>query len=164
MFSRHRSYGYSDYDTYGPGFGSRYTVGQCCGCIVLLLIVVGIVAFFIIRNRKQEQNQHGDQPQIEMQQPENHEDIYVPALERSVSWNTEYDCYYDQPTDCYFFKNTDVEPPIWQYWFETISADYGDFGWMEWDEKEQKWYIETGESKWEKLPEDKYSNYLWHFD
>lgn len=89
--------------------------------------------------------------------------MFVPALNRDVPWSDEYESYYDEQSDCYFFLNTDVDPAIWQYWFEGISSQYGDYGWLEWDAKEKQWYVETGENKWEKLPDNQASD-LWHFD
>lgn len=154
----------SDYNSYGPGFGPRYSCGGCFRSIASLLLIVLIigVAFYFINRR--EQQQPNDPPQQQHQQIESHDPIYVAPLEREVSWSTQYDCYYDQPTDSYFFLNNNMDPPIWQYWFETVSADYGEYGWLEWDAKEKKWYVQVSDKKWEKLPEDKYSSYLWHFD
>ena len=135
-----------------------------------MVIAICAVIIFLV-NKKQNTDPPGQgggttvSQSAAAQQQAKHEDIYVPALERSVSWSSEYDCYYDKMTDCYFLLNTDVEPEVWQYWFETVSSAYGDYGWMEWDAKEQKWYVETGENRWELLPEkDQGSNYLWHFD
>lgn len=162
--SYHRSYGYSDYGTYGRGFGPRYSCGGCFKSILSLLLVVVIIGIVFWAINRRDQQQPNDPPQQQHQQIESHDPIYVAALEREVSWSYEYDCYYDQPTDSYFFLNTNLEPPIWQYWFETVSAEYGDYGWLEWDPKEQKWYVQVSEKKWELLPEEKYSNYLWHFD
>ena len=94
-----------------------------------------------------------------------HDDsIYVSALGRTVYWDNEYDSYYDRDTDCYFFLNQDMNPPIWQYWFEGVSSKYGDYGWMEWDDDERCWYVQTGSSSWKKLPESEYTNHLWHME
>jgi len=89
--------------------------------------------------------------------------IYVNSIGRNVYWNNAYDSYYDQVTDCYLVYNDEIDPPVWQYWYEGISSDYGDYGWMEWDYDENIWYIES-ESGWDKLPE-KYNDTerLWHF-
>lgn len=88
--------------------------------------------------------------------------IYVEPLERNVYWSDEYDCYYDELTDCYFFKNTDLEPEIWQYWFEDVSSDYGDYGWMEYDFDENCWYIQTDDETWEKYIGS--TDGLWHMN
>ena len=54
-------------------------------------------------------------------------------------------------------------PPQWQYWVEGISDDYGDYGWMEYDDAEQQWYIES-EDGWDVLPADYDAAALWHFE
>ena len=51
-----------------------------------------------------------------------------------LKWNSEYESYYSIPDDCYLWYNTDVIPNLWQYWYEGISSDYGDYGWMEYEE------------------------------
>ena len=70
--------------------------------------------------------------------------------------------YYDQETDCWLWQNTDVTPAIWQYWVEGISSDYGDYGWMEWDDSEKTWYIEASEGNWIRLPSKYDTGNLWH--
>ena len=94
-----------------------------------------------------------------------HEDsIYVEEIGRTCKWYDSYESYYDSTTDCYFWYNTDIEPNVWQYWYEDISSDYGEYGWMEYDETEDCWYIEVSNSHWEILP-DKYDTYyLWHIE
>lgn len=89
--------------------------------------------------------------------------IYVSALKRDVPWSDEYGTYYDKQTDCYFFKNYDVEPPIWQYWFEGISSDYGDYGWLEYDYAEKCWYVQVSDDEWEVLSGYDTSS-MWHFE
>ena len=156
---RHSSSGYGGYRS-----GSRrsYGSGGGNGCvsvfIVLAIIVVlaGVVYVYQNQNRPETGSQQSSYS-------EQHDAIYVSALGRDVPWNSEYDSYYDKQTDCYFILNTDMDPPIWQYWFEGISSDYGDYGWLEWDAKEEGWYVQTGYDKWEVLPEGKGSD-LWHFD
>jgi hypothetical protein len=74
------------------------------------------------------------------------------------------DDYYDKETDCWFWFNTDIKPGQWQYWYEGISSDFGDYGWMEYDDDESLWYIETSEGNWIKLPEKYDTSKLWHFE
>lgn len=121
-----------------------------------LILAIIVLVLTIILSKTYINNTYGKK--------ETHKPIYVSELERSVKWSNEYDSYYDPQTDCYFFLNTDVEPEIWQYWFESISSDYGDYGWMEYDYKERRWYIQTGNNTWEVLP-SKYKNdpNLWYF-
>ncbi len=91
------------------------------------------------------------------------EDIYVDAIGRTCKWDSEYESYYDKTTDCYFWKNDTIDPPQWQYWYEDISSDYGDYGWMEYDFDEKIWYIEVSDDRWEPLPEKYDTTELWHF-
>ena len=107
--------------------------------------------------------QNQNRPETGSQQSsysEQHDAIYVSALGRDVPWNSEYDSYYDKQTDCYFILNTDMDPPIWQYWFEGISSDYGDYGWMEHDET--GWYIEASYGDWIELPAKYDAGSLWY--
>ncbi|MCR5119478.1 MAG: hypothetical protein K6B44_07660 [Lachnospiraceae bacterium] len=82
---------------------------------------------------------------------------------------TGHTCYpdgenmYDMESDCWFWWNTDVLPAQWQYWYEGISSDYGDYGWMEFYDSEQKWYIEVAEDDWQELTGYDTSE-LWHFE
>ena len=93
-------------------------------------------------------------------QNEIEDSIYVEELGRTCYWDSEYECYYDKPTDSYFaFNDADQE---WQYWFEGISSDYGDYGWMEFDYDECIWYIEVSDGNWEVLPDKYDASALWH--
>ena len=97
--------------------------------------------------------------------PDHNDSIYVDVLGRNCYWNEEYQCYYDSGTDCYFFENYDMDPPVWQYWFEGVSSNYGsDYGWLEWDDKENCWYVQESMNSWVRLPEQEYTDRLWHFD
>ncbi len=129
--------------------------------VIILICIIAFVVIWVKRNDAGTQN-NGYNNQIAVTDS-SHQPIYVAALGRDVPWNTQYDSYYDKQTDCYFFLNTDMDPPIWQYWFEGVSSEYGDYGWLEWDAKETRWYVQTSETKWELLPE-KYASDLWHFD
>ena len=131
-----------------------------------MLIAFIIVVVVLNKNKWGSNNNNYNQNQQHAigVQSESHDSIYAAPLERDVPWNSEYDAYYDKQTDCYFFMNTEVDPPIWQYWFEGISSDYGDYGWMEWDARERRWYIQTGSDNWIVLPEKYDAGKLWHFD
>lgn len=74
-------------------------------------------------------------------------------------WSTYYDSYYDADSDCYLWYNTEVEPAIWQYWYEGISSDYGDYGWMEYKD-EGGWWIEKSRNNWVEYTGD--TSDLWH--
>lgn len=92
------------------------------------------------------------------------DEIYVEPLGRYCYLDGEN--YYDEGTECWFWFNIDVTPGIWQYWYEGISSDYGDYGWMEYDEAEKRWYIEESADNWEPLESYYYeenAERLWHF-
>ena len=96
---------------------------------------------------------------VKEQQEEN--SLYVSEIGRTC-YLLEDGNYYDPVTDCYFWYNTDVYPNTWQYWYEGISSDYGDYGWMEYDESEGLWYIQVSEYDWIVLPNEYYTSYLWY--
>ena len=88
--------------------------------------------------------------------------VYVKEINRTCYLDGED--YYDEETQCWFWYNTDVVPGQWQYWYEGISSDYGDYGWMEYDDDKEIWYIETSDGKWKKLPDKYDTTNLWHFE
>ena len=52
-------------------------------------------------------------------------------------------------------------------WFEGISSEYGDYGWMEYDPYDEWWYIEVSEGEWKLLDGDiieENKDRLWHID
>ncbi len=79
---------------------------------------------------------------------------------RQMSWDYGYESYYEKESDCWLWYNTDVAPNLWQYWYEGISSDFGDFGWMEYEEG--VWYIESSAGEWIPLPEKYLSDRLWY--
>ena len=93
-----------------------------------------------------------------------HDRIYVPEIGRECVYDAGSDNYYDKVTDCYFWLNNTLNTPVWQYWYEGISSDYGDYGWMEYDYSKNAWFIETGKGKWEELPSYYNTDKLWHMD
>ena len=82
--------------------------------------------------------------------------------EKMLRWNNEYESYYDKESDCYLWYNTEILPNQWQYWYEGISSDYGDYGWMEYEP--DGWFIEERESEWYLLPDKYDTSKLWHLD
>ena len=84
--------------------------------------------------------------------------IYVSAIDRNCSFDGEF--YYDSITDCYFLYNEDYTPGVMQYWYEDFSSQYGDYGWLEYDEIENAWYVEIGYENWEKVENP--PSYFWH--
>ncbi len=88
---------------------------------------------------------------------------YVPGggtADKLLVWSAEDESYYDAQSDCWLWYNTDVEPPVWQYWYEGISSDFGDYGWMEHDET--GWYIEASYGEWIALPAQYDAGGLWY--
>ena len=82
--------------------------------------------------------------------------------DKLMLWSDYDDSYYESESDCWIWYNTDMEPAVWQYWYEGISSDFGDYGWMEYDLREGCWYIEASKDNWMKLP-DRYSTEgLWY--
>lgn len=92
--------------------------------------------------------------------------IYVEAIGRECKWIASEECYYDPNTDCYFWYNTYVDPYIWQYWYDSISEDYAEYGggWMEYDEDEQTWYIEVSTDEWEELSSVYDTGLCWYIE
>ena len=86
--------------------------------------------------------------------------IYVEEIGRTCYLDGED--WYDDQTECWFYYNDSVSPYQWQYWYEGISSDYGDYGWMEYDMDEEAWYIETDDGNWVHLPDGYDTSKLWH--
>ena len=84
------------------------------------------------------------------------------ASDKQLVWDEEADSYYDRSTDCWVCYNTDVEPAVWQYWYEGISSDYGDYGWME--HYSDGWFIEDDYGEWVALPEKYDTDRLWYIE
>ena len=153
-----------------PSLG--YKLKSCFGTFLAIGIIGGILGFavYIAVGGRQPSFMHDDYNNGYYEDYDggyaDHEDsIYVEELGRTCYWDEEYQCYYDSDTECYFFENYDMDPPVWQYWFEGVSSDYGsDCGWMEWDYNERCWYVQKSRNSWVKLPESKYTEWLWHFD
>ena len=88
--------------------------------------------------------------------------VYVEEIGRTCYLDGED--WYDSQTKCWFYYNDTVSPDQWQYWYEGISSDYGDYGWMEYDMGEGAWYIETDDGNWVHLPARYDTTNLWHMN
>ena len=78
-----------------------------------------------------------------------------------LTWSDYDESYYDANSDCYVWFNTDMDPALWQYWYEGISSSYGDYGWMEYEDG--TWYIETSQGNWKEIDVSGYGDRIWHF-
>ena len=70
--------------------------------------------------------------------------------------------YYMPSDSLYFWYNTDLTPHRWLCWYAPISADYGDYGWMEY--RDGLWYIEEDAGSWIRLPEKYDTDLLWSIE
>ncbi len=84
------------------------------------------------------------------------------SADKTMKWDSYQESFYDPETECWIWYNTELEEPVWQYWVEGISSDYGDYGWMEhdWD----GWWIEAGYGDWIELPAKYDASRLWYID
>ncbi len=173
-YSQQQSYGASP-DAGSFAYTNRSSHGSQLKSCFGILLVTGLMCgtalvLFNVRGGKQLETVHNDYnngyyENYDNGYPDHEDSIYVNELGRTCYWDDEYQCYYDSDTNCYFFENYDMDPPVWQYWFEGVSSDYGsDYGWLEWDYNENCWYVQKGRNTWVKLPESKYTEWLWHFD
>ena len=80
--------------------------------------------------------------------------------DKTLVWIPEIEDWYDEDSDCYLWYNNKFS--VWQYWYEGISSDYGDFGWMEHDD--DGWYIEVSQGNWIILPAKYDTDRLWYID
>lgn len=57
--------------------------------------------------------------------------------------------YVDPDTGCEFWYNNTIDTPQWQYWYKDFSEQYGDYGWLEYDDVEKQWYVEVSRGNWQ---------------
>lgn len=84
------------------------------------------------------------------------------SADKDLVWDQDAESYYDKSTDCWVWYNTEVDPAVWQYWYEGISSDFGDYGWMEHDE--DGWFIERSYGNWIELPDTYDAGRLWFIE
>ena len=166
---------------------SKIIVGICIFILVIfpalfMLAMMGLVFFEVIKDASSSSEDSGTRSSSGYESPaDTNLEIYGDTLylddqgngeykivtaeddyEKKLKWDYGYDSYYDRDTDCYIWYNTDVSPNLWQYWYENISSDYGDYGWMEYEPT--GWYIEKGYSDWIQLPDKYDTSTLWHIE
>lgn len=84
----------------------------------------------------------------------------VLRADKLLDYERDSDNYYDEASDCWLWYNREVEPAVWQYWYEGVSSDFGDYGWMEHDA--DGWHIEKSAGNWIPLPEKYDASGLWY--
>lgn len=77
---------------------------------------------------------------------------------RRLEWDEEFCGYYDDFSDGYVWY--DVKRKTWKYWFNGISTDYKDYGWMVYNS--DGWRIQKDDADWIKLPEKYDRSRLWY--
>ena len=82
--------------------------------------------------------------------------------DRVLIWDEDEESYYEAESQLWAWFNTDVTPPLWQYWYEPISQDYGDYGWMEYEKG--VWFIEANAGNWIQVPRSYDTTPLWHIE
>lgn len=120
--------------------------------ILLVFQVLSMVFGAIFRNSDGAGSSHRAMPS----------EVYVEEIGRTCYLNGEN--YFDPDTGCWFWWNDEIEPAQWQYWYEGISNEYEDYGWLEYDDYKQSWWIEMSEGAWGELDPDLYdTSKMWHF-
>ena len=84
--------------------------------------------------------------------------------DRKLVWKNDLQCYWNEESKVYIWYNTNMAPPVWQYWYEPISGDFGSCGWMEYDYENEGWRIESTAGKWIEVPEKYDLSALWRID
>ena len=143
----------------GGGFSKSLIKGTVTAVVLMTVIPMIMIFAVFSANKKIRDTLTENRSSYEQEQDDS---IYVDVLGRYCEWDDEYECYYDEESDCYFVFNDDIDMPEWQYWYEGISSDYGDYGWMAYNYDEHRWYIETSEDNWEVLPNSYDSDSLWY--
>jgi predicted RNA-binding Zn-ribbon protein involved in translation (DUF1610 family) len=144
------------YGTPGAGAQNNSAGGKILRfAAIAAVVVIGLAILGVFSGSK-------DKGSSEVVQQVGGDTLYVDAIGRDCVWDEEIGSWYDDESQCWFEFNRDLNPAQWQYWYENISSDYGDYGWMEYDDKEKQWYIETDAGNWEKLPSTYNTSKLWH--
>ena len=151
-------------------------LGLPLGIILTVVLVIFSVARSLIRTTEHtiqnapyqqlqaiDQNTHAEALYLEKQADGSYHTVTDPIrADRILVYDAYEDSYYDEDSDCWLWYNTEVDPPVWQYWVEGISSDFGDYGWMEHDE--DGWWIEASHGNWIQLPDKYPTDNLWYID
>ncbi|MBO4846237.1 MAG: hypothetical protein J5525_08005 [Lachnospiraceae bacterium] len=131
----------------------KIAIGVFLCCMILPIFIIFAALFLIVPNKDSY-----DTTRYETSSVKN--SIHVDEINRTCYLDGED--WYDSQTECWFYYNDTASPAQWQYWYEGISSDYGDYGWMEYDSNENAWYIETNDGNWVHLPSAYDTTKLWH--
>ncbi len=163
--------GYVDYRDRRSGFASR---AKLLGVIamVLAILVIGVAAAAIhimdtgvhryVEDQISNTALFGTSIHLRDLGDGAYEIVSGGNYDRTLQWDAGEESYYDPDSQLWAWYNTDVTPPLWQYWYEPISGDYGDFGWMEYEDG--LWYIEAEQGEWTRVPQDYDITPLWHIE
>lgn len=80
------------------------------------------------------------------------------STDKTIVYIAEEDSYYDEETGLWLWFNEEYN--VWQYWYEPISANYSDYGWMEHDS--DGWWIERYAGDWIQVPSHYDTSKLWY--
>ncbi len=119
--------------------------------VILIYVVIGF-AFIHVAGKE------GDTSRSQTGSTKN--SVYVSEIGRTCYLDGED--WYDSTTHCWFWFNDEEAPAQWQYWYEGISSDYGDYGWLEYDMEEDAWFVEVSDGNWVHLPSGYDTSGLWH--
>ena len=104
----------------------------------------------------------GDEVGLKQTGPNSYALSFSQTGDKTLVWEEETSSYYDEESDCWLWYNTYMDPPVWQYWYEGISSEFADSGWMEHDS--DGWFIEESYGNWIELPAEYDSDRLWYIE
>ena len=144
--------------------------------LIAVLLLIAIETSYTRQQVKKWQREYIETPYQQLTLAQNNDPVYLVrsgdnsygVSAQGASWDkcllcdSGEDSYYDAESQCWLWYNTDVEPALWQYWYEGISSNYGDYGWME--HNSEGWWIEESEGNWIKLPEEYDTGALWYIE
>lgn len=146
------------------------TIGFALIAVVVPVIFIGWL-FTSIRNRPTTYYYNTNtQPPVSVVTPSAKESITLKKLDdnryaldtnstdKTIVYIADEDSYYDEETGLWLWFNEEYK--VWQYWYEPISANYSDYGWMEHDS--DGWWIERYAGDWIQVPSHYDTSKLWY--
>lgn len=167
---------YNSEESLKNAFGQKRKKRGLGLALVLILAMVMVISSIARRLVHSVYEQTGQYAPIEQSSTLNQKYLYLEKqadgsyhsvtdpirADRILVYDAYEDSYYDEESDCWLWYNTEVDPPVWQYWVEGISSNFGDYGWMEHDE--DGWWIEASHGNWIQLPGKYLVDNLWYID